>query len=554
MPLPAPKTSAWFIGSLMHILHFFVRVSQVRATLDSDLGWEDLYWERNQQSWFDWTVPTTCMLLIASTLNALHLFSQTRTYQLHRRTRADPVNSVHTTFVPSPQRDAQVVSGVRAPRSTFAGRIAGLLRYMLLVLWRLVVSVVCFLLGLSSASPSTSSPPKGAPAEAVQQLEMWIPGELERTLLGVYSPVHALLWMCTGSTNWVVMCVVMCVVGVQTGTLISAYEGLVKDKAILAAEVMHEYNEGFVYPRMNPVRRDVAVMTHESEMLSDRLSLTLVLSKRSSSDPSMAPFNLNGLNVVQPVQHDTHDLAAPFPDFSAHLDLWTNLPFESDEPSASSNKPKRRLTDDGDDDDDTPPLALSNQDSHQNAVLPPTAPPPLDVNALLAGFGIDPLLIPAAPPPPVQRSIPPLANPVSSLAQLLTLHAAQTGPYPVPYPPSDAAAPSTAVASPSLPPPSKRSRVQKSLPRNRLSPNPLSTPPSAAEDKRRRNTAASARFRLKKKEREAALERRAKELEERVLELERECEGLRRENGWLKGLVVGVTGAGAAQHQQASTK
>lgn len=261
VPLPAPKTSAWLIGTLMHTLHFFVRVSQVRATSDSDLGWEDLYWERNQQSWFDWvssvsalrvvcsralvqTVPTTCILLIGSTLNALHLFSQTRTYQLHRRSRADPVNSAHTTFVPSPRRDTQVDSGVGVPRSTFAGRIGGLLRYMLRVLWRIVVSVVRFLLGLSLASPSTSSPPQGAPAEAVQQLEIWTPGELERTLLGVYSPVHALLWMCTGSTNWVLMCVVMCVVGVQTGTLIEAYEGLVKDKAILAAEVMHEYNEG----------------------------------------------------------------------------------------------------------------------------------------------------------------------------------------------------------------------------------------------------------------------------------------------------------------------
>jgi hypothetical protein len=35
-------------------------------------------------------------------------------------------------------------------------------------------------------------------------------------------------------------------------------------------------------------------------------------------------------------------------------------------------------------------------------------------------------------------------------------------------------------------------------------------------------------------------------METRVGELERECEALRRENGWLKGLVVGVTGAGAA--------
>jgi hypothetical protein len=50
---------------------------------------------------------------------------------------------------------------------------------------------------------------------------------------------------------------------------------------------------------------------------------------------------------------------------------------------------------------------------------------------------------------------------------------------------------------------------------------------------------------LKKKEREAALESKAKELETKVNELERECEALRRENGWLKGLVVGVTGAAA---------
>ena len=81
-----------------------------------------------------------------------------------------------------------------------------------------------------------------------------------------------------------------------------------------------------------------------------------------------------------------------------------------------------------------------------------------------------------------------------------------------------------------------------------------SAPLSASEDKRRRNTAASARFRLKKKEREVALETKAKELEQRVAELERECEGLRRENGWLKGLVVGVTGAGAAQSSQTGSK
>lgn len=69
-----------------------------------------------------------------------------------------------------------------------------------------------------------------------------------------------------------------------------------------------------------------------------------------------------------------------------------------------------------------------------------------------------------------------------------------------------------------------------------VSGNPL----SALEEKRRRNTAASTRFRSKKKEREAALEGQVKELETRVNELERECEELRRANDWLKGLIVGV--------------
>ncbi|KAF8559583.1 hypothetical protein OG21DRAFT_1502825 [Imleria badia] len=245
----------------------------------------------------------------------------------------------------------------------------------------------------------------------------------------------------------------------------------------------------------------------------------------------MAPLNLSGLNVVRPVQQNTQDLASPFPDFSAHLDLWTNLAFESsDEPLAPS---KRKFNDNDDDVHDSPSNA-----------------PPLDINALLAGIGIDTRLIPTSPPAQV--------HPVPSLAQLLALHAAS---YPPPPPTTD-------PSPPSNPPPTKRMRAQgpssatddnsdphtPSFPEEPTQSEPSVAPTSAAEDKRRRNTAASARFRLKKKEREAALEHRAKELEDRVVELERECEGLRRENGWLKGLVVGVTGAGAAQHQHVAAK
>jgi len=61
---------------------------------------------------------------------------------------------------------------------------------------------------------------------------------------------------------------------------------------------------------------------------------------------------------------------------------------------------------------------------------------------------------------------------------------------------------------------------------------------AAEEDKRRRNTAASARFRVKKKQREQALERTAKEMTDRVAQLESKIAQLEMENGWLKNLIM----------------
>ncbi|KAH7883804.1 hypothetical protein F5I97DRAFT_1895761 [Phlebopus sp. FC_14] len=60
----------------------------------------------------------------------------------------------------------------------------------------------------------------------------------------------------------------------------------------------------------------------------------------------------------------------------------------------------------------------------------------------------------------------------------------------------------------------------------------------AEEDKRRRNTAASARFRIKKKQKTLNLERTVADLTGRTEELEREAADLRRENGWLKEIIL----------------
>ncbi|KII92684.1 hypothetical protein PLICRDRAFT_37465 [Plicaturopsis crispa FD-325 SS-3] len=278
----------------------------------------------------------------------------------------------------------------------------------------------------------------------------------------------------------------------------------------------------------------------------------------------MAP-NLQGLNIVHqnPPQslNPAQDLlsAPPYPDLSAQLDLWTNLAFESDEPLIHSKDrgTKERAHADGDEEDDAgmPTEGSAEHESHDNVVTGTTESssndhnasqqhqqqPAFDISHFLAGFGLDPFLV----SPQQQHTVP-------SLAQLLAMQ---------PPPPgvsgftaesvekSYNVRPAEEEGSGSFPAP-KRTRTRKSSVSSTMDSvagddvgGSNGTPLSAAEDKRRRNTAASARFRLKKKEREMALEKRAKDLEGKVGELERECEGLRRENGWLKGLVVGVTGS-----------
>jgi hypothetical protein len=71
---------------------------------------------------------------------------------------------------------------------------------------------------------------------------------------------------------------------------------------------------------------------------------------------------------------------------------------------------------------------------------------------------------------------------------------------------------------------------------------------AAEEDKRRRNTAASARFRVKKKQREQALEQNAKEMQDRATRLEQKVQQLETENAWLKSKHEEASGRSSSAH------
>ncbi|KAF7976313.1 hypothetical protein HWV62_7023 [Athelia sp. TMB] len=249
VPLPEPKTSAWLLGGGMHFLHLIVRINQVRKVPDSSTGWEDMYQEHEGTSWFDWTTPMSFLLMAGAVLNALYLFTRVKLYRLHHRT--DPVSSPSAKFV-SAHLDFEPLQ----PASVLYRVSSGV--------WNAWCASWRFLLNMRPR-PAKIGGPK---MSKVQQLDVWVPGDLETLLFCVYSPVHWLLWFATTSGNWILMCVIMGIVSAQMWVLVQSFTALVKDKEIIAAEVMHEYNEGFVYPRVNPIRKDAAVMTHQAETVN----------------------------------------------------------------------------------------------------------------------------------------------------------------------------------------------------------------------------------------------------------------------------------------------
>jgi Skp family chaperone for outer membrane proteins len=74
---------------------------------------------------------------------------------------------------------------------------------------------------------------------------------------------------------------------------------------------------------------------------------------------------------------------------------------------------------------------------------------------------------------------------------------------------------------------------------------------AAEEDKRRRNTAASARFRVKKKQRDQELERKAKEMADKVHDLEKKVGQLELENRWLRNLLMEKNTGGQTREERA---
>ncbi|KAH9821086.1 hypothetical protein DFH28DRAFT_883599 [Melampsora americana] len=193
--------------------------------------------------WLEVLTFLSVCLCAYSCYNAYKLFSGKRSYQMH--IREDPVNSPNVTLVQSPTAPApEALSWAQT-------------------IWRMLRRLSSLLIGW----PRSGSEDLPQPSQ-IHQLDVWEPTKLRLRILTFYPPPLAfLLHFATLSENCMNWTIMILTIQFQTHLLIKSFTQLNKDKQIIQAEVMHEYNAKFVYPRTFPLTRSIGTMTSSAEFI-----------------------------------------------------------------------------------------------------------------------------------------------------------------------------------------------------------------------------------------------------------------------------------------------
>ena len=100
----------------------------------------------------------------------------------------------------------------------------------------------------------------------IRQLSMWDPSAYTANLFATFSPAHAVIypaaaWVEMGALAWCVFVFLIVAVSAPVHLILHQYQQMIKDKGVVQAAVLTEYNEKYVYPRATPVVRDQATQT-----------------------------------------------------------------------------------------------------------------------------------------------------------------------------------------------------------------------------------------------------------------------------------------------------
>ncbi|WFD44593.1 hypothetical protein MPSI1_003261 [Malassezia psittaci] len=203
-------------------------------------------------------------LLSVALYNTYLLFSRKRTYRLwHKREKAR--QNPHTGYsIESPCHIGRPTSGSASSKNLETIRIVRRTRLMISDLAKSCGRQIPILEWFIPPAPISEG--KSA-REQVHTLRVWDCLDAPLYLFSLYSPAHAVWWMIAGSwnlgpvTTWILTIVILGLISLQSYYLAEQFTALLRDRQVLSAEVLREYDEKFVLPRAMPLVRDASTMT-----------------------------------------------------------------------------------------------------------------------------------------------------------------------------------------------------------------------------------------------------------------------------------------------------
>jgi hypothetical protein len=241
-------------------LSFAGRGSQTRTKgLFADQNGGGLASKRRQaqdDAWKWFATMCAFTLLIASIANAYHLFTAKRRYYLWMKPTTEKIASDNASLVDLPHAIEE------DHKLSLYGRLTGVASHLGLGLVKVLIwlidqglhqlrrtpylGVVIRFLFPPTLSRRLEQSPSAPTDNQMHAIDMWTAPDVNLRIFCVYSPLYGLFYtyyLKSDLSYFISTFVLVAISSAQLSFLVVFYTSLVKDKNIVAGEVMHEYDE-----------------------------------------------------------------------------------------------------------------------------------------------------------------------------------------------------------------------------------------------------------------------------------------------------------------------
>lgn len=244
-------------------LHLSFRGQSKAKKLFAEQGVGGLAGRRRQSQDDAWRWLATMIafsLLIAALANAYHLFTAKRRYSLWMKPTTEKLSSENASFIDVPHAldEEQHLS--------ISDRILNVLSHIAWTSIRVIVwifeqglhrlrqiaylGVVIRFLFPPTLSRRLRSSPSESDSNQMHAIDMWSAPDVQLRIFCLYSPLHAIFYVFNlkssrnnGLSQFLFVFGLMALASAQVTLVVHFFTQMIKDKNVIAGEVMHEYNE-----------------------------------------------------------------------------------------------------------------------------------------------------------------------------------------------------------------------------------------------------------------------------------------------------------------------